>query len=349
MNFTDLKTYFPRRITSPLLGAPGTQLTGESLGTTIADPQLHIRTIQTLVDMFRPDIVWPMMDLTIESGALGAPVRFDREAPPSVSGHPLKTPENLEFVRNQEILRDPRVQATLTAVQHIAGSLTIPTGAYVGGPFTVAGQLMGVSEAALLTMDDPEFLAGVLDVVTTAIERYAQSLIEVGAGAIVILEPSAVMLSPNQFNRFSGDYVKRLVDNLPATTILHVCGNSRHLVDKMVQTGVAGLSLDAVLDFGELAQVVPHDVILVGNIDPVHTMVEDRPAQVALKVWNLLEQMADYENFILSTACDLPPETPLANIRAFMDTATAWNLRQSGVVTNAWESRLPFPREATRR
>lgn len=32
-----------------------------------------------------------------------------------------------------------------------------------------------------------------------------------------------------------------------------------------------------------------------------------------------IEAMRAYPNFVLSTGCDLPPETPLANIQAFME------------------------------
>ena len=341
MTPADIRLHYPRRIAAPLLGAPGVQLTGEALGTTMADPQLHIRTLLNLADLFKPDMVWPMMDLTLEPGALGAPVRFDRLSPPSISGHPLKTRDDLDFVRKQDVLRDPRVQAMLTAVKQTVASLTQPMGAYVSGPFTVAGQLLGVGDAALMTIDDPEFLHEVLEVCTAAIERYAQSLVGVGAKAVVMLEPSAVMLSPRQFEQFSGPYVKRLVEHIDALTILHVCGNSNHLVEKMVDSGVDGLSLDACLDFPQLAMRVPEDVILVGNIDPVHSMVEKTPDEIAREVWSLLEGMSNYPNFVISTACDLPPETPLANVKAFMETVKAWNLRLCGAVPVAWESLLP--------
>ena len=38
----------------------------------------------------------------------------------------------------------------------------------------------------------------------------------------------------------------------------------------------------------------------------------------------LVESMQGQHNFILSTGCDLPQETPLENIRAFMDVGRAW-------------------------
>jgi uroporphyrinogen decarboxylase len=41
-------------------------------------------------------------------------------------------------------------------------------------------------------------------------------------------------------------------------------------------------------------------------------------------VQDLLGKMSPYPNFVLSTGCDLPQETPLANIRAFVEAGRAW-------------------------
>ncbi|MCJ7549000.1 MAG: methylcobamide--CoM methyltransferase, partial [Anaerolineae bacterium] len=65
-------------------------------------------------------------------------------------------------------------------------------------------------------------------------------------------------------------------------------------------------------------EAMPEDVVLVGNVDPVSVIVQSSPEQVASATRGLLDAMVPYPNFILSTGCDLPPETPLANIEAFM-------------------------------
>jgi uroporphyrinogen decarboxylase len=65
--------------------------------------------------------------------------------------------------------------------------------------------------------------------------------------------------------------------------------------------------------------VVDPDVVLIGNVDPVGVMLNGDADQVADAVRKLLDSMSDVENFILSTGCDLPYETPHENIDAFMD------------------------------
>jgi len=58
--------------------------------------------------------------------------------------------------------------------------------------------------------------------------------------------------------------------------------------------------------------------VLIGNVDPVGVMLNGSADEVANAVRKLLDEMSDVENFMLSTGCDLPYETPHENIDAFM-------------------------------
>jgi len=87
----------------------------------------------------------------------------------------------------------------------------------------------------------------------------------------------------------------------------------------MCATGACALSLDSPVDLPAAASQVDPEVILIGNIDPVGVMVQQSPREVARAVRELLHSMARHSNFILSTGCDLPYETPHENIDAFMN------------------------------
>ena len=44
----------------------------------------------------------------------------------------------------------------------------------------------------------------------------------------------------------------------------------------------------------------------------------------------LLKRMAPYPNFVLSTGCDMPQETPLENIHAFMRAGRRYRAKKGG-------------------
>ena len=62
-----------------------------------------------------------------------------------------------------------------------------------------------------------------------------------------------------------------------------------------------------------------------GNIDPVSVFKDGSPELMRQTVSGLLEQMRDYPNFVLSSGCDTPPHTPMANVDAFFESLAAFN------------------------
>jgi uroporphyrinogen decarboxylase len=150
---------------------------------------------------------------------------------------------------------------------------------------------------------------------------------------ICILEPCAAMLGPSQFDQFSAQYVRHINDSCKYTgvaTVYHICGKTTHLVGKMAESGVDAVSLDAPesgVDLPAVAQELPPEVVIIGNISPIGSLLRGRPGDVEAEVTKLLRNMDPYPNFILSTGCDLPQETPLENIHAFMRAGRRYRTR----------------------
>ena len=210
-------------------------------------------------------------------------------------------------------------------LMRISLSDSILKGAYVTGPFTLAGLIMGVDEVAMATVMNPGELHAVCRFTTEIIQEYVRLLIAAGAQVICVLEPSAVMLGPDHFSEFSASYLRHIIESCKYTdvaTIYHTCGNTMHLLEKMVESGVNALSLDSEavgVDLPAAAGKVPSDVIIMGNINPTGALFTGTPDEVEAEVTDLLQRMAPYPNFLLSTGCDLPQDVPLENIEAFMN------------------------------
>jgi uroporphyrinogen decarboxylase len=230
----------------------------------------------------------------------------------------VKNVADLDLYKVLDPIYDARMHSFIETMGHMKRNLDVLKGAYVIGPFTLAGLLMGASEIAVASLDNPDLVYATLNFAEDVITRYAKELIKAGADMIAILEPTATFLSPRSFMKFSGNYVNRIAMRLDTITILHICGDTTRLATAMAETGVQGLSLDSMVNFPEVVKTVPGDVVLIGNIDPVRVMVNETPQGVDRAVNHLLADMSPYPNFILSTGCDLPQETPIANIDAFM-------------------------------
>ncbi len=306
----------------PLMGVNGVKMTNTTLKQNLTDGKTQLKTLRALRDRFQPDGMCMLMDLTVEAEAMGLPVEMGENESPHVSGHDIKTMEDLEAVKSAWTGNGGRMDMYVEVVKNMAADnrgLTIP---YVSGPFTLAGEMMGVNELTMNTILDPDLVKAFLPFTVEVISGYAKRLFDAGADMVCMLEPTAMMISPEQFDEFSlapFREIQEKVDNQPL--ILHICGNTSHLIEKMGTSGAAALSVDWQIDMVDAIQKIPEDVLLIGNLDPVQVFLQGTPESVKADTTALMEKMKPYKNFVLSAGCDLPMETPDENLEAFMEAA----------------------------
>jgi len=319
MRLLDLCHSVDRRLVMPLAGYPGLQLTRSTIKQNEFNAELQARSLYKLVDRTLPDAVFTMMDLSVEAGAIGLPVRFPIGDSATIEWHPVKRIADLDQYKVLHPLYDGRVWVFRETLRLLTKRLQIPVGTYVIGPFSLAGLLIGANDIALATIEKPGLVHATMNFCEHVVVEYAKALQDAGATMICILDPTAVILSPDSFEEFAGRGLKHVVDHLDTRTMLHVCGDTTHLIGQMCETGVQGLSLDSQVDLPGIAPRVDPEVVIIGNVDPVWTMLKGTPDDVRKAVRSLLDAMKGHENFIMSTGCDLPAETPIENIRAMCD------------------------------
>jgi len=314
-----------RRMVAPLVGFPGLNMTGCTIKLAQQNYGEHYKVIRAIAETFEPDIIFPLMDLAVEANALGRFTVFPETESATVPQMPFSLDE-MDRIRHINVGFDTRMLGYVETVKLMSIGLpeTILKGAYVTGPYSLAALLMGADNAAVATLLQPDELHALCEFTTEVIQKYVRLLIGAGAQVICVLEPSAVMLGPEQFAAFSAGYVRHIIQSCRYAgvgTIYHTCGNTTALVDKMAEAGVNAVSLDsreAGVDLPEVARRLSPEVLIMGNINPTGLLLNGRPQQVEEEVKSLLKAMSQYPNFILSTGCDLPQETPLENIHAFM-------------------------------
>jgi len=321
MKLIELLDRMDRRIAAPLAAYPAIKLTGSTIRQNEFNPELQARSLCKLVERTRPDIVFTMMDLSIEAGALGLPVRYPLEESATVEWHPVKTVADLDQYRVIDPLYDGRVWVFLETVRQLRAKLDTLVGAYVIGSFTLAGLMMGANDIALATIDAPDVVHATVNFCERVVIDYAKALQRAGGQVICILDPTAFFLSPEAYWEFAGASMRNVVRHIDGgATVLHICGNTTHLIPQMCRTGVEGLSLDTAVDMAQAAELATEDMVLMGNIDPVTTMLNGDAEMVRNDTRQLMEKMSGYKNFVVSTGCDLPAETPIENIVALIQT-----------------------------
>jgi len=142
---------------------------------------------------------------------------------------------------------------------------------------------------------------------------------------VVMAEPAAGLLSPALAEEFSTCYVQKIIEAVNSPDFVfcyHNCGSAAS--DMMG----AFATLDAdifhfgnVVDIEKACRSLPKDKVIMGNVDPVlfRTGTPETVAGDTKRAYNLCNQ---YENFIISTGCDVPAASSWENIDAYFSKVT---------------------------
>ncbi len=309
-----------RRMVTASAGAPAVILSHLSMEEALHDPGLLCEAMRFTVEEMGLDTYCLMADLSVEAEACGSALQFSPGDLPMVVSHPLQESDDPRNLRLPDPRRDGRMPVFLETMRRIKRDGALIRSATVTGPFTLATHLRG-TEIYLDTGMNSEGARRILEYCTQVILAYAEALIEAGADFIVLAEPAGSQLSPAAYEAFSQAYSRRIIRALGAPCILHVCGKAGHVVEKMWESGAAGISVDDV-DLRSLARRAPRRVVILGNISTL-TLVNSTPEEIRAKTVEMLDGVKDRAEYIALPGCDLAPDTPLENIQAFVRTAKA--------------------------
>ena len=314
----------------PVMTHPGIEQNGHTVKEAVSDGRVHAEAVISLARHYPSVAAATIMDLTTEAEAFGAEIAFSDEAVPAVSGRLLSDVDSIYQLQVPSLSagRIPAyLKANLIAAREIQDR---PLLSGCIGPFSLAGRLYDMSEIMVLIYENPNAAHTLLTKCTDFIEKYCMALKLTGANGVLMAEPAAGLLSNEDCMVFSSDYVKRIVDHVQDEDfiiVLHNCGNTGHCTKAMVTTGAAAYHFGNKCQMEEVIKEVPPTALAMGNIDPVSIFKDGSPELMRETVTDLLERMKDYHNFVLSSGCDTPPHTPIANIEAFFQTLEEWNKR----------------------
>ena len=313
----------------PLLSFPCTQLMGVTVQQLVKDAALQAQGMKLVADRIPSAAAVSLMDLSVESEAFGASVRFSEGEVPTVVGALICDEDDADA------LKIPPVGAARTGlcVEAISGAVRLitdrPVLAGVIGPYSLASRLMDVSETMIYCYDEPDMVHTVLEKATAFLIDYCCAFRDAGANGVVMAEPLAGMLSPNLAREFSHPYVKKIVDAVQTDTfcvIYHNCGNNVPLMTGDIYgLGALGYHFGDAIDMMTVLPQAPADVLVMGNVSPSAQFRGGTPESIAAVTKELMGSCGKYSNFVISGGCDIPPQSPWENIDAFFRAAMEGN------------------------
>jgi len=256
--------------------------------------------------------------LYAEAGALGCEVDYNEEKgdkPPVV--HP---PQSMEgFKKYADPLSSESTRVVIESVKALKAMNRpeIPVIAGVQGPFSLAGNLMGVSQLLLASIKTPERLDSILEVTSRFVGQYVKELEYAGADVISLCDAlaSGEFLGPARFERCAFPYLKRVIEPCGIRLVLHMCHNCAPLIPLLVKTGAKSIGVDSKVDLRKAKEVAANSVSIVGNINPVDILMK-KPEEIRQITIGVIESGVD----VVAPGCGLIAQTPTVNVQALTKT-----------------------------
>lgn len=262
--------------------------------------------------------------------ALGSELSDPEDSVPAIINYALDDLNNVDKLdmSKLELKNDKKFQLHLEATRILTDKIgkEVPIGVLISGPFTAASSIYKTENLLRATRKNPEKLHKLIKFCNEGLKMIYREFIKEGA-LILLCDPiaSGTILNRKQYLEFVLPYTIDLMKDIHEAggmVCYHICGDTTSIIGDMIQSGCDMISIDNRVDIAYAKQVVGDTVPLLGNVDPVETLILGTTDDVDLAVKTCIQKAYDsHKGYILASGCDLSGNVPLENIDQFMTSA----------------------------
>ena len=192
------------------------------------------------------------------------------------------------------------------------------------GPFTEYCNARGLKTAMHDMKKNLDAMKKGIDVFFRNGMQFIEAQLAAGADGIQIVEPNCSLISPKFYAEHIMPLHKQMVERIQRDggfCRLHVCGDTSALMPYTLGTGTHILDVDSAVDLTKVAHLLGPQQRFCGNLNTTEEILYGKPEAFAAAV---RKRYDDTNNrIIISGGCDVPPDTPAENMRAFHDAVVA--------------------------
>jgi len=205
----------------------------------------------------------------------------------------------------------------------------VPLIGFSGSPWTLAtymvegGTTKNFGEVKGMMFEQPQLMHKMLDMLAKSVTAYLNAQIESGAQAVMIFDTWGGVLSTQNYQEFSLNYMQQIIDGLkrnhddsqiPVT--IFTKGGAGWL-EKMAATGADCVGLDWTIDINEARERIGDKVALQGNMDPC--VLYSTPQRIEQEVSDILAKFGQGSGHVFNLGHGIHPTIKPENVKAYVD------------------------------
>ena len=286
----------------------------------IRDPEVAERITLLPWERFRPDGLVMYSDILVVLEPLGFDYHIESGVGPVVE-NPVTGPDLAERPRDDVAETLDYVGRLLDRLNDSVGDETAIIG-FAGGPFTLASYAVAGEPSRnhvpvrRFRAEHPDAFRTLLDAIADVVREFLKYQVARGADVVQLFDTYASLLGPADYREFVLPLHRRILDGLDVPTIAFV-RNMDGRLDSLRESGADVVGLDWTVDVAD-ARAELGDVPVQGNLDPAHLFGD--PADVRRRTRAVIESAGE-SGHILNLGHGVNKDTPVENVRAFVETA----------------------------
>lgn len=296
---------------------------GISYGEFLTDYKKLSEAVLYCHEKFGIDVLSAISDSMREVEGFGGKVRIYEDKSPEAEEYVIRNESDISTLK----LFDPyssrrtydRIQAVGLMKQKACGE--VPVMGWIEGAFAESCDLMRMEDLFVSLLDDPEPIVELLEKCTEEEILFAKAQIDAGADIIGLGDAATSLIGPSLYERFALPYQQRIIDAIHekgAKVKLHICGNISSVTDLAYRSGADMIDLDYMVDMEKAAEIIPRNICICGNFNPVSVVLNGTPEQVKEEV-RRCRRLSIVNNNCIAPGCEIPPDTRVENVLAIQE------------------------------
>lgn len=287
-------------------------------------PELASEVTIQPIDLIGMDAAIIFSDILVIPEAMGMHLEMHEGRGP-VFPSPIRSKDDAENLKNIDPSSD--LKYVLDAVSLTKRELRnrVPLIGFSGSPWTLLTYMVegsgskNFSNVKRMIFSNPELAHSILDKLSSAISKYLSAKIEAGADAIQIFDTWAGILSQNDYNEFSLQYVEKIISELKTDNhpVIYFPKGVHSNFDKIAKCGADVLGLDWTVDLGDVRSITQNKIALQGNLDP--TVLYAPKEIIEKRALNIMKSFGEGTGHIFNLGHGILPDVQPQNLKALVD------------------------------
>lgn len=276
-------------------------------------PELAAEVTIQPIDLIGVDAAIIFSDILVIPEAMGMKLEMIESKGPKLY-EPIRSASDVDKLKTIDTYKNLRYVLDAVSLTKKELNGRVPLIGFAGAPWTLmtymveGGGSKNFSEIKKFIYNQPKAAHKLLERIADGVAEYLSAKIEAGASAVQIFDTWGGILSPNDFEEFSLQYIQRIISQIKRKDepVIVFAKGVHYKLNKLADSGADVIGLDWTMDIGKVRSKIGKKVALQGNLDP--TVLYGSEDKIRREAASVLKSFGKHNGHIFNLGHGILPD-----------------------------------------